>query len=664
MNTDSAHKLAQALIEPVSREDAGDMPIVEGYALIREIGRGGSGVVYEAISLETEQHVAIKLLRATASRSVSETFNEIVRHVKMCSDGIPHVYGSGWTNGQCYIISELIDGVDPITYAQQLDLRSKVELFAKITDVVASFNGRGMIHRDLKPSNILVKEDGTPVVLDLGISIIQSTQDDQDSATCTKPVGTVAYMSPEQARGENDEISVRWDVYALGVIGYELLTGLKPHDLQESATTRLEQVRVCPARSPRDLNPLLPKPLGYILTKACATSPSDRYETTQLLRDDLRRWLSREPVFAGPQSHWMRTLRLISKHPILSVAMLCAVIFIVSIGSTIGLVWWQNIQPYQFRYNSFPWASTTSIVSRSGRIFHTWRTELDDGIRFTGRILNSNDGKYAIVGLYVKDMNSGDIGLVGYRLGEYEHPAWVAKQHVPEGLSYAVRNEPGPHEFTLVRVLVADIFAEYEGLEVVSIHRHRPYSVCAIQVHSPDGKLLSEYYHDGWVFNMYWNPISHQLVCTGPNSDGNWFERGADKLGNSNYPLVIFAIRPRLGEVDKVIRHPGLNNGIQPVWYRCLMPQEAYSYLGETPENEFFVIEPSLLRNRALGYVEIQLGKAENGTGHATMLVDQFGKMIDSWVTDTWSAMHGDADPKIFRLEDLPQRVMPRKYDP
>lgn len=662
MNTDSAGKLVHLLLDDAG-EALSDLPRVEGYTLIQEIGRGGGGVVYEGIADATGKAVAVKILRSRKSKSLMHALLEMDRLVEVRSSVVPHVYEHGWTDGRLYIVTEFIHGVSPIAYAEGLDVRGRVELLAKIANAVGVINERGVIHRDLKPSNVLVTSEGNPVILDLGISVAAKLDGEELTGSDGKPIGTLAYMAPEQARGENDGISTRWDVYALGAIGYRLLTGSTPHELPESITMGVRHVGSEQARSPRELNPNLPKPLSVVLEKACAWEAEDRYESAQLFRDDLRHWLNREPVTAGPQGAWTRSIRLAVKHPVLSMIGFAAMIFVFTIVSTVGAVWWMNMQPYEFRWAGGTTAMSTTLISRSLRPLHKWDTGVKDGIRFPGQILEGDDGGYAVIGFNLPDLETGVKGLVGFRLGEYEEPAWVAEQRVPEELSYAVGYSPPPHLFQCWKIYIEDVFPDIDGNELISLYRQQPNSVSAIQVHRINGELLSEHYHDGYVQSAYWHQASKKLIVTAVNSDGTWLDRGEQIVSAEKYPFVVYAFRPQVGQRGVAIHHPGLRAGVEPVWYRCLLPSSAYWSIPKDINGELRIManQPGRLNQQYDGLIDLQIGNSPRGD-HAGLTIDPDGNVVDSNPTDGWMQNTG-LGPDDFYLGELPPRIIQQETE-
>lgn len=671
MDDESAQRLAQVLFDTDPDGDRSVFPSIPGYVLHKVIGQGGGGVVLEGVVESTARPVAVKVLHPRTTRSVAQALSELDRLAAVRSPVVPHVFEHGWIGNQLYIVTELIEGKDPVTYAKERTLRQKVALLARIADAVATLSARGIIHRDLKPSNILITDEGNPVILDLGIATIlddgHAQKQPRPETLDDTPIGTAAYMSPEQAMGKNDEVSTRWDVYAIGAIAYKVLTGSTPHGDAPTVTAALDASAQQPLIPPRSLNPALPKQLETILLTACAQDPSQRYENPQQLRDDLNRWLNKEPIAAGRQSPWARSIRALTRHPILTTTAAVLIIIVASTVSMYIFVRWQGFQAYQFGMHAGSGKITvTSLYSRSGRIIHTWESREENGIRFAGRLVNYKRARYAILGFATPDTH-GDNGLVGYRVGYYDKPAWTATQHIPPALRYAARYRPEPDLFIFRKIYFMDVFPDEPGPELVSVHCYSPLSPCAIQIHRADGKLLSEYYHDGYITSLYFDPINTIMYAAAQNSDGKWTDRGEDTLPPEKYPIVVFAFRPQLGALQQVIRHPGLGLGTEPLWYKCLLPARAYStVLRNYSEVGIALKQPHQFAQQKSGDIEIQLGAGiiAGTSGQVDLIVSPDGEILESWANDSWTGTDLGWTPDIFTLGDLPPRTTPRKYEP
>lgn len=637
--------------------------MISGYTLVREIGRGGGGVVYEAISAATGRSVALKFMHPRHDRPTDRVLHELDRLSCIRSGAVPHIYEHGWADGRMYLVMELIDGVPLLEYAQGLGLREKVELLSRVADSVRELHEQGMIHRDLKPSNILVTTKGAPVIVDLGIAMLldEGAADHPDDDGF--PVGTLAYMAPEQARGITAVVSTRSDVYALGAIGYELLTGSTPNELSSTVTQSIRLRQKEPPRSARSLNPKLPVSIAHILEHACAFEPGERYDSAGSFRDDLNRWLNREPISVGPQTVCMRIARFHLKHPILAFALICLAVAVSFLSSSSAYFWWQHTRPFRFQLTTSEESSVTSIVSRSGRVLHSWESIGKNVIPFGGQLLEWDNTRYAVIGLKAADIKSGLSGLLGYELGEYDAPAWVAQQRLPDELMYGVRHEPRPHRFTLYRVFVFDVFPESPGVELVSISRHVKWSPTLVQIHRADGKLLSEFAHDGQIDSLYWESGDRILYCLGQNSDGHWQERGALDPVATRYPIVVFAVRPELGVLGASVAHPGRHGTMDPLWYRCVLPSENYGMLGtDAPRVRASLVVPSRLDEEINGCVEVQLADYE-GPEHMNFVVSPDGELLRAWVTDNWFATTG-SHASDFWLGDLPSKISSEEDSP
>ncbi len=371
---ESSPDTAPALLRDRLRNGAarGQYPPVEGYEILREVGRGGMGVVYQARQLSLNRLVALKMVLAGAHAGVEELLrfrSEAEAAAQLVHPNIVQIHEVGQADGQPYFSMEYVEGGN---LAQQLatplPAQGAAQLVETLARAVHHAHAHGVIHRDLKPANVMLTADGVPKVTDFGLakavereppSAERGEQSAQKSDTFHGTVrtphsalrvlthtgavlGTPSYMAPEQALGRSRDISAATDVYALGAILYEALTGRPPFH----AATPLETLQQVVSEEPVPLSRLQRKLSGDLETiclKCLQKEPAKRYASAAALADDLRRFLNRVPIRARRTGTPERLWRWCRRNP--KVASLGAALVVVFLGGFVGVtVQWHRVE--------------------------------------------------------------------------------------------------------------------------------------------------------------------------------------------------------------------------------------------------------------------------------------------------------------------------------
>src|SRR5271157_1882914 len=287
------------------------------YELLEEIARGGMGVVYKARQMSLNRLVALKMIIAgsfASSRDVQRFHAEAEAAANLDHPHIVPIYEVGEHEGQQYYAMKFVEGTSLAKHPRS-DPRREVEGMVAVIRAVHHAHQRGVLHRDLKPSNVLVDSQGTRLVTDFGLA--KRLADTDRSITETGQVlGTPKYMAPEQAAGRRD-LTVAADVYSLGVILYERLTGQTPFT-GENVVTLLRQARESDPPRPSSIRPGLDRDLETVVLKCLEKEPGQRYPSAEALADDLDRWLRGEPILARPVGQLERAWRWRKRNPTLA----------------------------------------------------------------------------------------------------------------------------------------------------------------------------------------------------------------------------------------------------------------------------------------------------------------------------------------------------------
>src|SRR5215469_15349199 len=300
------------------------------YELLEEIGRGGQGVVYRARQKSLNRTVALKVIGLghwATDAHLKRFRREAEAAASLDHSGIVPIYEVGERDGSCYFSMKFIEcgQLDQVVKNTPMPIRHAADLIVKVARTVHYAHEHGILHRDIKPGNILLDAKGEPHLTDFGLARLVESE---SSVTQTLDVlGTPSYMAPEQAVGNNAAVSSATDVYGLGAVLYQLLTGQPPF----AGGTTYETIKLLENTEPRPLrllNPKIDRDLSTICLKCLEKDPKRRYSSALALAEDLERWLKHEPIQARHTGIIARSKKWVRRNPtsaLLVAALVCLV---------------------------------------------------------------------------------------------------------------------------------------------------------------------------------------------------------------------------------------------------------------------------------------------------------------------------------------------------
>jgi len=320
---------------------------IPGYRIQREIHRGGQGVVYQAIQESTRRTVAVKVLTEgpfASERDKSRFEREVQILARIDHPGVVTVQDTGAVAGCHYFVMDYIAGqpLDVWAASKKRDPREIVRAVASVCDAVQAAHRNGILHRDLKPANVRVDPEGRPHVLDFGLAKVTGVLEASELTVSGQFVGSLPWASPEQVSG-NGLVDLRTDVYAIGVLLYQLLTGRFPYDVAGNVRDVIDGILEKHPPAPSRLDRRVDDELSTIVLKCLRKDPSARYQTAGEIERDLGRWLRGEPVEAKADSPLYLLRKTVARFWI-PVVLTLAFLVVVTTGLVVSVGLWREAE--------------------------------------------------------------------------------------------------------------------------------------------------------------------------------------------------------------------------------------------------------------------------------------------------------------------------------
>lgn len=320
---------------------------IDGYTITRRLGSGGMGIVYAASQQTLDRQVALKLIRMgmwSTEEQIARFTAEATAAASLHHPGVVAVHDFGQWHGFHYFSMELVDGptLAQLLKSGPLEHDHAIRLVRQVCDAVHHAHEHGILHRDLKPSNVLIDKDRARIS-DFGLARVSTNDGDSGLTLSGAMVGTPSYMSPEQALGESKRVTHASDVYSIGAILYESLTGRAPFRAATPVETMRQVVDEIPA-APRVLNPAISRDLETICLKCLEKDPDRRYASARELERELERIELGHPIMARPLGIWGRAWRWCRRQPALAATLALLVVSLLAGTITSSIMWRQSVE--------------------------------------------------------------------------------------------------------------------------------------------------------------------------------------------------------------------------------------------------------------------------------------------------------------------------------
>lgn len=467
----------------------GEVPKISGYDRLVEIRRGGQGVVYQARQQSTNRMVAVKVLLEGALASEANRLRfqrEIEMTARLRHPHIVPIYDSGLTQGgNNYYAMEYVEGapLDDPTLLADKDLNWTLKLFIKICDAIRHAHQHGIIHRDIKPNNILVDQKGDPHVLDFGLAKVVETPDSM--SVSGQFLGSLAWASPEQFDQSPDSVDLRTDVYSLGVILYQFLTGRLPHPISESLRHTINAIVSKEPKPPREIRPNIPDDVETVALRSLAKAPDRRYQSVGELMGDVEHFLNGEPIDAKRDRFLYVLRKTMGRHKTVTSLGTLVLLLVLGFAITMAVLYPRTLRAEREAKKNLTKAQAQALRAEAVRNFLTRMLASSDPLVSQGRQITLREkldtaarwigGSFEEHPLVEAEIRSV-IGKAYYGLGQLDQ----AEEHDQAAL-ILLENSPDATPLMIIRPLInlGIIDLDRQRFKAAQIKLDRALELCA-----------------------------------------------------------------------------------------------------------------------------------------------------------------------------------------